>query len=598
MAVVRTPIEFRSTRLACAMLAAGMTLLTACGGGGGSEKDPQADPQNVPSGTFATIETGSRNASGVITNEVQVVDITQGKIVAKYDVTPAISSDYPSKTWVPTYQVAASSDGLSYQQQGLSQLVLLQSGKLMIQDLSGKAMGVFTQMSNATDVCTVLRDTTYLQTDGRHVWLRITTKGADNSCTNTADNVEKLVATDMSATDAPVLAGPGGMQIVGPLYDIKGVAQALLVYDRSKLRLATYTTDLKTLINVVSLGGQPLAGGEAARIIVRSPARFNEGLMQVGSYLYRIIWNGSSVTVSAPLLTNLIRSAANTSPPVVATASDRYYVGNGATGYAFNAAGTLLNTLPFPAERGDITEVAVTTLGVVVNQTITSSSSGTSPGTGSSSTSTSSPTAAGMGQMQAQAVAASVPPSTLWSVNGTTGSLDQLAASVGTAPLSFLAVQGNTVVYSEAAGAGQSWNTIYRADAASLTKTIAASDVAQVDRVTNPQSGGYERVDQFIWCTPTSLTGTSTFVGCANGSVTAYNIATGALTPMGSITTAAGSDTTASVLFGVRETWSGRNSLIELRRKAGLPASYSISSEVWMLNPGKANSMQRLTPLP
>lgn len=593
MAATRTPVNFRSTRLFAALVVSSTTLLSACGGGGGgSSSDTGATPQSLPTGSFATIETVNRDATGKAANQIQIVDITQGSIVAKYDVAPTVSTDYPSRSWAPIYQVRADANGLGYQQLGVSQLVFIQSGKLMLQDLTGKALGTPRQLSNASDVCSVDRDNiSYVSTDGRHAWLIVTTAGPDGDCTQTSDNLTRLVSTDMLPGDAPVNSGQSiGLSIAMELRDITGQAQNLLVFNRSDHTLSIYTTDLKKLVRSVSTGGQALNGTEAARKLTASPTDYRQALLQIGGYAYLSTWDGTNLNLSAPLLQTLSNPAANASRPVVATSADRFYLGDGTQGYAFSASGAQLAHFSFPAERGNITAAGITDYGVVVLQSVNSGSGGlgTSTPTGTSTS----------GVATAQTAVATTPVSTLWSINGSNGTYRELAES--SVPVYLLSVRGNTVIYSNMKFAATKTGSIFKIDATAtnMMPTEVASGVNLVDIVTNPHSGGMSRVEQLLLCTPTAPAGTTTLIGCANGTLTSYDTATGASATMGSLSLTANPSFSMSTLWGVHETWPNRNSLIELNKIQLSVSNVMVTSEVWMLNPSTTNSLQRLTPLP
>ncbi|RTL27076.1 MAG: hypothetical protein EKK47_19305 [Burkholderiales bacterium] len=591
MAATRTPAIFRSTRLFAALLASSATLLTACGGGGGSGSDPGATPQSLPAGSFAAIETGNRDATGKTANQIQIVDITQASIVAKYDVAPTVSTDYPSRSWAPIYQVRADANGLGYQQLGISQIAFIQSGKLMLLDLTGKALGTPRQLSNASDVCSVDRENiSYVSTDGRHAWLIVTTAGPDGDCTQTSDNLTRLVSTDMLPGDTLVNSGLStGLSIAMELRDITGQAQNLLVFNRNDHTLSIYTTDLKKLVRSVSTGGKTLDGTEAVRQLIASPTDYRQALLQVGSNVYLSTWDGTNLNLGAPLIQNLSAPLANSSRPVVVTSSDRFYLGDGTAGYAFSAAGVPLAQFSFPAGRGNITAAGVTDFGVVVQQSINSGQGGASA-TPSSST----------GALAvAQTSVATTPMATLWSINGSNGTYRELANS--SVPVYLLSVHGNTVIYSNMNFASQA-GSIFKIDATAtnMAQTEVASSVNLVDVVTNTHSGGLSRVDKVLLCTPTALiAGTASFIGCANGTLASYDTATGASTNMGTLSLPASTGVRSSSLWGVHETWTNRNSLIELTKAQPVSTStYTVTSEVWMLNPSTANSLQRLTPLP
>lgn len=566
---------------------AGITLfsalaLTACGGGGGgANPDVQANPQSVYS-AYTAIETRSLDATGSKT-QLQVVDLRNGVIARRYDLPAAVSpGEYPSPSWVTIFQANVDADGLGFQQTGASQLALVQSGKLMLLDLNGTTLGTARQLSAATDVCGVDRRIAYLSADGRHAWLRIVTAGVDHDCSQSADNVMGLVSTDMTPSDAPVASGlSSGLSIAAVLRDKAGQSQNLLVLDRDRHALAVYSNDLKTLRHDVPLNGQPLAGTEAVRVLVDSAVSYQQGLLQVGAKVYLADWSGAVMTLSQPIISTLRYPLVNSQPPVAIAGNNRFYVGDGVQGYAIDGSGQLLANFTFPAERGDIVEIAATNHGVLVNQTIVSGSGGG----GSSSAAASASTAATV-----QAAVATPPVSTLWSVNGNTAQYFELTHSNGTAPFYLQSVRGDTLVFSQASGVNSIWSAVYKASAtSSFALQTVDTGVQLVDAVRNPHSrAGTYQVDKLLWCKPTSYV-----IGCANGTLTTYSFSTEHPTPVGTMA-AADAFTTGSKLFGVRETWTGRNSVLNLIRFG----TTGYSSDLWMLNPDTGNSLQRLTPLP
>jgi len=560
---------------------AGMALfsalaLTACGGGGGGgNPDVQANPQSVYS-AYTAIETRSLDATGSKT-QLQVVDIRNGVIARRFDLPAAPSTgEYPSPSWVTIFQASVDADGLGFQQAGTSQLALIQSGKLMLLDLNGTTLGTARQLSAVTDACGIDRRIAYLSADGRHAWLRVVTAGADHDCNLSADNVMSLVSTDMTPTDAPVASGlSSGLSIVAVLRDKAGQSQNLLVLDRDRHALAIYSNDLKTLRHDVPLTGQTLAGTEAVRVLADSPVNHQQGLLQVGAKVYLADWSSEVMTLSQPIISNLRYPLANGIPPLVAVGNSRYYVGDGVQGYAINSSGQLLANFTFPAERGDIVEIAVTNHGVLVNQTIVS---GSSAAAGASNTAT------------AQAAVATQPVSTLWSVDGNTAQYSELTHSNGTTPFYIQAVRGDTLVFSQASAVNSIWSAIYKASATySFALQTVDTGVQLVDAVRNPHSrAGTYQVDKLLWCKPTSYV-----IGCANGTLTSYNFSTEPPTPVGTMA-AADAFTTGSKLFGVRETWTGRNSVLALIRFG----TTGYTSDLLLINPDTSNSLKRLTPLP
>lgn len=571
-------------RVAGMALFSALTLAACGGGGGGGNTDAQAKPQSVY-GSYTAIETRSLDGTGNKT-QLQIVDIRNGVVAQRYNLPPALSAgEYPTSSWATIFQAVVDADGMGFQQGGASQVVFIQSGKLMLLDLAGGALGTAHQLTSIADACSVDRRMAYLSADGRHAWLRVMTAGADHDCSQSTDNVISLVSTDMSTTDAPVASGlSSGLSIAAVLRDKAGQSQGLLVLDRDRHTLAVYADNLKTLRYDVPLTGQTLNGTEAARVLADSPVNYQQGLLQVGAKVYLADWSGDVMTLSQPIISNLRYPLANSTAPVVAVGNSRFYVGDGVQGYAINNAGQLLANFTFPAERGDIAEVAVTNYGVVVNQTLRS---------GAASGGSSSP-AGSSGVATPQATVSTQPVSTFWSINGANGQYFELGHSNGTAPFFILSTRGDTVFFSQASAAGSIWSAVYKTSATnSFAMQTVDTNVQLVDAVRGTHySAGTYRIEKMLWCKPTPMANNA-FVGCANGSLSAYDFGTEQVTAMGTLTTT-DTFTTGSKLFGVHEIWGGRNGPLNLIRFGAT----GYDSEVWMVNPDLGNSLKRVTPLP
>lgn len=576
---------------------AGMALfsalaLTACGGGGNgpSNSDPQAQPQSTSS-HFAVIETQTANGS-TATAQAQIVDLQQGTIAASYDLGAVTKSEYPSQNWATIFQATMDVNGLGYQQAGSSQLAMIQSGKVMLLDLAVSALGTPHQLSNITNACAMARESRYVSADGRHAWLRVTTTGPDGLCTKV-----QLVSLDMSPTDQAVPGGlTSGLQIVEPLQDKSGASANILVIDRDKATLAVFSNDLKIRRYDVTTPGLTLAGDAVARLLADSPVNYQQALVQIGGNIYLADWSGAQLALSNPIVTGLASVAGNSAAPVVIKSSDRFYVGDGVNGYAISADGKLLKQYVFPAERGTIVAAALTSNGVVVNQTVTSSSNGTTPTSSGPTTNTST----GTSNSSTSTATASNPISTLWIIDTSTGDYHEIVRSSGTTPLTLRSVQGDAIYYSQAAVAGSTWETLYKARATQTladTSQTVFTDSAFVDYVLDPHAtNSFNRVKKTLWCAPAApLTTASYTVGCANGTLTAVDASTGQQTSMGTLSPAATVVIAGSRLFGMHDIWQNRNGVLALARAQD--ASH-YAGDLYLINPDTGNSLKRVTPLP
>ncbi|MBI5926723.1 MAG: hypothetical protein HY836_14125 [Aquabacterium sp.] len=588
----------RKTYLLNSLVAASISLLTACGGGGSNtpSPEPQAEPKSTSGNPFTVAETRSENSAGSLV-QLQIVDLRTGAVARRIPLTTAtFLGEYPSRSWNVIFGVMVDSDGVGYTVQGPSQLTYIQDGKVMALDLNADALGTPRQLTNIADACTINRDEVHLSPDGRRAWVRVTTQGPDRNCSNQADNLSVLASLDMTATDQAVASGlNSGREIISSLNDAAGLAQGLLVIDRDRAALAVYSNDLKTKLYNVPVPGFAVSGGDAARELIGSSVKARKSLIQLGTTVRMADWNGQTLTLTAPIINNLRSGAANSAKPVTTRDNDRYYLGDGTQGHAINTSGQLLATFSFPPERGDIIEAAITDLGVIVNQTIRSGT-GTGPGTG-----TSTPTATVAAQ-SALLLPASVPTppivtpvappaSTLWSFNKNTGTYFELTNSNSSAELAIESVFGNTVYFSRQSSPGNKyWRDIYKGDAqGGFGPFNMASGVYLLDHVRDPHIvAATHQVKQLLWCTAGNAT-----QGCANGNLFSYDTSTDAQINLGTLTQA--SDVVAFNAFGLHESWSGRNSLIQM---GVLKAQNSYSNTLWMLNPGTAASLKLVSTQP
>lgn len=586
------------------LLCAGLSLLSACGGGGGDKPtDNTADitPKSV-SASFATIETRQTDTSGVGHAKLNVVNIGTGTIVRSYSLAGELLSDeYPSPDWHATAQYQIDADGLGVQEAGTSQLALIQNRKVMLLDLSGSTLGEPKQISSISDACALSREDVYTTLDGKHVWLSVTTAGPDGDCRKRTDNLTVLISSDMTALDASVASGSlSGLAPITALHDTAAqLAKGILALRRDtssgKAVLSVYDNTLKTKLYDVTIPDHVPAPTEVVRKLVNSPTNRQQALIQLGASVYLADWSGAQLRLgTAPVAT----VDATVTHPVVIKDADTFYLGYGNKGMAISANGTPITpAFTFPAERGDIVDAWPTASGVVVKQAIRSASASSGP-VSATSTSTASGTITStisVTPVAPSAPAVSAPYATLWSINKTTG-LHTLLASSGTDPgteFDIEAVSGDAIFFSQPASASSNWYDLLKIDATGGVPQTIAGGIGLVDRVQDPHTrSGSGSIKQIVWCEPSPDA-----TGCANSKLVAYNVATAQKTTLGNMAVSDG-DWLASNLFGVRDTWAGRNGLIELVRFKFAGTTPIYTSEIWMINPDAAGSLSAVLTAP
>lgn len=574
MAKPRIQTKFLTTSLLCA----GLSLLSACGGG--SDDKPTDKPRDLtPSAvnaTFSMIETRQKDASGLVRVKLNVVDLRTGAVARSYDLANELRSDeYPSADWDATAQFKVDADGLGGQQSGLSLMLFIQQRKVMALDLGASTLGTARQISSLANACAIDRDNVYLTPDGQRVWMRITTAGADTDCNKRDDNQIALISTDMSELDASVASGQSsGLALITALPDTASQSKGLLVLNRDTGTLQVYDNTLKILLDTVAVTDHVPLSTEVVRKLATSPTNRQQALIQLGASVYLIDWRGAKLQLGTPV-TSVDPTVTH---PVVIKDADTFYLGFDNKGQAINAIGTPgAARFDFPAEMGDIVDAWPTASGLVVKQAIrrlasSSGSTSTSSGTMSSTIVTPAPPAA---------PAPMVPASTLWSFNKAKLSYSMLASS-GTDiehELDIEAVNGDTVFFSQP-NASANWRDVRQVNASGGVPDTIVSNVWIVDRVQNPRfRPGSDNIQQLVWCETTAA------VGCANSKLVGYNLSTAQKTTLGNLAVSGG--WLGSNLFGVRDTWVGRNSLLGLA--LGKPNSYT--TDIWMINPDTTGSL-------
>jgi hypothetical protein len=554
-----------------------LMLLSACGGGGGGGGSaPQATPQST-TGNRAAIESLDSPA-GTVAHKVRVVDLDTGTLARSYDIAGA--AGYPSAEWLTLYQYTVDADGLGYTQGNASQLAIVQSGKVKLLDLTAATLGSERQLSSTADACSIERQAHPLDATGQHVWLRIVTQGPDHDCAASADNRAVLVSTDMGATDAAIDSGTaagtsGGKTVVAGLSDTTGVAQGVLVIDRTVTELAVYSNDLKTRRYAVPVpAAHALAASDAARQLLASPTDPRQALVQVGSAVYLADWRGATLTLGDAVASGLLHPQASSAAPVVAQGSDRFYLGDGTRVLAIDSTtGQVVAdaTMEHPA-FGDIAELAAVSNGLVVNQTLASAIPGQSRSTLTN-------------------VGIQVAPTL-------TVTQTHLAASSNDSDTQYhlQSVQNDTVYYSETDNTDttNALQSLYSINAIGGLATIHPINntfgLGIVDRVMNPHiRAGQDPVLQLLLCTPSKMAGDAPSVGCANSALSSYDTVSRQSLALGNLTEGAG--LVASRLFGVHQIWSARQGLIQLVRYTA-PTTYT--SEIWLVDPSLKDSLKKV----
>lgn len=549
-----------------------ITLLAACGGGGGgggggsNGPSPAATPQSF-SGHYATIES-VESTNGVARHQVKVVDTDAGMLVRTYDIVgSAVDTDYPSQDWQTTYQYTVDAGGLGTQHNGVSQLAIIQAGKVMLLDLTGTSVGTARQLSSTLDACTIDRKAVPTNPDGRQAWLHITTAGPDRSCTAAADNLSALIYTDMGTADSAIASGPAsGKDVVAALNDTAGLAQGMLVIDRSLPELAVYTNDLKTRLYAVPLPpAHALAASDAARRLIASPTNPRQALVQVGGAVYLADWTGATLALGNAIIGDLRSALANSPPPVAIADAERFYVGDGLKGHGINSrtGQFVVHFSLTQAALGDIVDMALADSGLVVMQAVARGGSGSS---------------------------ASSPRSTLWTVDTATGVPAKLADSSSDTVDHLQSVRGDTVYFSQSGDDSGDLQSLYftinpTGGFISITPVNNVFGLGIVDQVRNPRlRPDLNAVEQLLLCTPASQTDG---IGCANGTLTSRDTATGQHITLG--TFAEGSGLVGSRLLGTQQAWTARTGLVQLLRYT-TPTNYT--SEIWLVNPAQAGSLK------
>lgn len=582
--------RFQTKLLTTSLLCAGLSLLSACGGGGSDKPaDPKVDlTPSATAATFSMIETRLKDVSGLTRIKLNVVDLRTGTVARSYDLVNELHSDeYPTPEWDATAQYKVDADGLGGQQSGISQMLFIQQRKVMALDLGASTLGTARQISSLANACAIDRDNVYLTPDGQRVWMRITTAGPDADCSKRDDNQIALISTDMSALDGSVASGTSsGLALIAPLPETTGQSSGVLVLNRDTRTVSVYDNTLKTKLYEVTVPDHTPVSTEVARLLASSPADRQQALIQLGGSVYLADWRGAQLQLGTPVTS----VDATVKHPVVIKDTDTFYLGFGNQGLAINAVGTpVAATFEFPPTLGDIVDAWPTASGLVVKQAIRTASATSGTGT-SSSTSTSSGTVTSTITPATPAVASpGLQASTLWSFNKLEGTYFMLASGVAgsTLELDIEGVYGDTVFFSRP-NASSLWRDVNKVNATTGVATTIASNVGIVDHVMNPRlRPGSDSVKQLVWCEPGSLS-----TGCASSKLVAHDLATAQATVLGNIDVSSG--WLSSRLFGVRNTWVGRNSLLELVRFN----TTGYTSDIWMINPDTAGSLSAVTAAP
>jgi hypothetical protein len=274
----------------CAAIAA--MALSACGGGNSSGQPPPPPPKPTGNGSYFSLSTEYSDATGL---KVMVVDLRTSKVELTLGGTQA-GSDVPLQT-SERYQLVNNSTA---QYLGLSQLFVIENGRLVQRDLSGEALGAPQVISGFTNACDLYsQHTTNLA--GTTGWIEVEIAGADGDCRRVSDNERRLVPFGANTSDLGKLTDSQGLEWVNHIQtSLDGPVLGILAVDRAAGLLNVYDKDLRQTLSNVALP-RALGATEHVEVIYTWPDGSGRKLIQIGQSLYVATLSGTQLALGKPV---------------------------------------------------------------------------------------------------------------------------------------------------------------------------------------------------------------------------------------------------------------------------------------------------------
>lgn len=354
------------------LMAACVSLLTACGGGGGGGEKPPlrqdtsgeipVEPPIVttPSASYAVIISDS--TTNLYGYQLDIVDPSNAMLLRSIPI-----DEYDA--WRTTLSRTQSSDGRTQTYKHETALYFVNGHRVHAVDLTRGSSTLPRQVSSITDACRILW---HLDSDlgGKDSWLAIVTAGTDADCSTSNDNAFALVHSSLPATTAASAVPFNLAGLVTAGRNAAGVLESLITFEPSVGQFVHWRLDSSGAHPTAVSHGNGFSANADIRWLGGVPGFRDRGILEVDGTLRMLTWDSLGATLSASLASGVV--ASGTAGPLVAADDTRLYVivqEPGQVILAFDGTSTAaFRVAPLDAAKGDATELVVSSDAVWVVQ--------------------------------------------------------------------------------------------------------------------------------------------------------------------------------------------------------------------------------------
>lgn len=536
------------------VMAACLSLLTACGGGGGDDKKPPPTPQSQ---TPTEVQLSASYTAALSENvqdggyQLDIVDPSHA------DLLRSIAIDGPD-AWRTTLSRQQSSDGRTFTYQHEVALYYLQARKVYAVDLRRGGSDQSRQLSSVADACHIVWQ---LDSDlsGSASWLAIARAGADGDCGTSDDNLA-LIHSGTTATTAPDPMPFNLERVIAPGHDAQGVLNSLVTFEPSRGGFVHWRLDSTGAHDSPVINGSGFNANAEVYALGQVPGFQDRAIVQIDGSLRLLTWTSAGATLSPSLASGVVQYAS-----AVTADSTRLYVATELPSrrlLAFDGSGTTPSSAPLDTTRGEAIELMVSDEAVWIVQ---------------------------------KAAALAMAPSTLTAFNKATGTpreITHYAVPAGRPTelgIRLAGVDGTRVVYSIPSEDEDDAISLNVIDHAAATPRVLAARAFgmgyQVPRTT--LIGQFSRTTHVFWC---DMGTTSSPVDCSATRFKSYKLSTNTVISLGQ--GLVGSDATAVLDSAIIAGAHGLSTQIgTVRRTYTGSTLQSLATRLWQFDPDIAGSL-------
>ena len=328
--------------------------LTACGGGGGDSGSagtpPPASPPPAPEELLFSAVGNSGNSQELI-------------IADPSNPTPLRFSAAVSNS-LEVFNLTVDSNMRRITLGGPTMVVFVQSGAVFQASLRKSLPFGVRRISSLSSACSVNDWHPFSFSTGDDAWIEVTEAGPDGDCSATADNRQAFIRTSTPTTDAPTML-PAGVRILEALPDPSTNALVGFIASDTRTapaRLSLYSPMLAHVADVTGGSGQSSLEFVAFR---PGPQLTSSAFVRSGNLLQQLDWSATAATLSGARHVFTTTPSAYTFSP---SDSDAIYFADGHVIRRIGATGSSTVLATLDAANGDMVWIEGLTSGHVVVQ--------------------------------------------------------------------------------------------------------------------------------------------------------------------------------------------------------------------------------------